>query len=79
MGKKKGGAKKDRATYEKTPASAIPDYKPSRNLMPRVSKEAKVSASFASTRGVCKRTAILSMGEAEENFKKNGRLVLAKG
>lgn len=72
MAKGKSKGTKETKTFEKTPAHLIPDYKPSRNLMPSVSKSAKLMSGG-------KRSAILAFGEAEENFKKNGRLILAKG
>ena len=41
----------------------------------KVSKEVKIMAAFASLRGFSKRQFIRVMGEAEDNYKKNGRLV----
>lgn len=41
----------------------------------KVSKSIKIMAAFASLRGLNKRSFIRIMGEAEDNFKKNGRLV----
>lgn len=80
MGKKKGGSgSKEKQVYAKTDASAIPDYKPKNNLMPKVSKEAKLLAAGVLARGGCRRTAILSFGSAEENFRTNGRLVFGGG
>ena len=80
MGKKKGGSgSKEKKVYAKTEASAIPDYKPSRNNMPKVSKEAKLLAAGTLARGGCRRTAILSFGQAEENFRLHGRLVFGGG
>lgn len=41
----------------------------------KVSKSIKIMAAFASLRGFSKRQFIRIMGEAENNYKKNGRLV----
>lgn len=41
----------------------------------KVSKGAKIMASFAELRGVNKRGFILAMGEAEDSYKRHGRLV----
>lgn len=41
----------------------------------KVSKSVKIMAAFASLRGFSKRQVIRIMGEAEDNYKKNGRLV----
>ena len=42
----------------------------------KVSKAVKIMAAFASLRGVSKRQVIRIMGEAEDNYKKNGRLII---
>lgn len=42
----------------------------------KVSKEVKIMAAFASLRGFSKRQVIRIMGEAEDNYKKNGRLII---
>lgn len=41
----------------------------------KVSKSAKIMAAFSELRGVNKRGFILAMGEAEDNYRRNGRLV----
>lgn len=41
----------------------------------KVSKGVKIMAAFASLRGFSKRQFIRIMGEAEDNYKKSGRLV----
>lgn len=41
----------------------------------KVSREVKIIAAFATLRGFSMRKTIRSLGEAEDNFKKNGRLV----
>lgn len=47
-----------------------------KNSVLKVSKSIKVMAALASLRGVNKRGLIRMLGEAEDNFKKNGRLIL---
>lgn len=42
----------------------------------KVSKSIKIQAAFASLRGHSFRTTIRLLGEAEDAFKKNGRLIL---
>lgn len=42
----------------------------------KVSKSVKCQAAFASARGLSFRAIILAMGEAEDIYKKNGRLIL---
>lgn len=42
----------------------------------KVSKSIKIQAAFASLRGHSFRTTIRLLGEAEDSYKKNGRLIL---
>lgn len=42
----------------------------------KVSKSIKCQAAFASLRGLSFRSVIRVMGEADESYKKNGRLIL---
>lgn len=42
----------------------------------KVSKESKIWAAFASLRGINHRTMIKIMGEAEDNYKRYGRLII---
>lgn len=43
----------------------------------KVSKEVKIMAAFASLRGFSKRQVVRVMGEAEDNYKRNGRLIIS--
>jgi hypothetical protein len=50
-------------------------YKGAKSDLLKVSKGAKVMAAYASLRGFSYRQTIKSLGEAEHNYKLNGRLV----
>lgn len=45
----------------------------------KVSKSAKIMAAFGSLRGLSFRDTIRILGEAEESYKANGRLILGAG
>lgn len=50
-----------------------------RNVL-HVSKSVKIQATLAAMKGgISKRAMILALGTAEDEYKRNGRLVLAKG
>ena len=50
-----------------------------RNVL-HVSKAVKIQATLAAMKGgISKRALILALGNAEDEYKRNGRLVLAKG
>lgn len=52
-------------------------HRKNRGLL-KVSKRHKIMATFASMRGFPFRQTILLLGEAEKNYKENGRLVLGE-
>ncbi len=67
------------AKKEVAPTPRVKKVKPVRapELL-KVSKESKIYAAFAELRGVNKRAYIKTLGEAEANFKLNGRLILSQ-
>ena len=64
--------KKEVAPKEKVKRGSVP-----KQDVLKVSKEIKTMAAFASLRGFNKRRLIQLLGSAEDNYRKNGRLVMS--